>query len=373
MAPRAAYVHVPFCIHRCGYCDFTVIAGRDDLFTGYLSALEQELIHSGSPHEVDTLFVGGGTPTYFPPRELTCFLEMLARHLPLSAGGEFSIEANPSGFDSLRGDLLAEAGINRISLGVQSTHLRHLQTLERDHTLEDITRAVEIARPRVRNVSLDLIYGIPGQTVAEWRETLEQSLALKPTHLSTYGLTYEKGTAFWVRRRKGQLTPVDETVELAMYRSAIERLPAAGFEHYELSNYALPGYRCRHNEVYWQADEYLGFGPGAAAFVKGIRFQNHRSTTTWIKKILAGESAIMSREKLTPEEQAREAIMLGLRQRDGILLDDFARRFGYRIEDLQPDKLQQHVDAGRLEIVAGALRLTDHGCCLADSVMADFL
>ena len=373
MTPRAAYVHVPFCVHRCGYCDFTVIAGRDDLFESYLSALEIELNSSGAPHEVDTLFIGGGTPTYFPPQELTQFLQLINTCLPLASGGEFSVEANPVGFDAARIDCLMEAGVNRISLGVQSTNPQHLETLERDHSPEDIVRAYELATAQIKNVSLDLIYAVPGQTVEDWSKTLDEVIALSPPHVSTYGLTFEKGTSFWTRREHGTLRPVSEDAELEMYRLGMQRLRDAGYGHYELSNYGRPGFECRHNDVYWQGEEYLGFGPGAAAFVDGVRRQNHRSTTTWIKKTLAGEPAVMSREQLSPEERAREAVMLGLRRRDGIDLDQFFERYGMRVENLEPQAFESHLAAGRLEILDGTLRLTDSGCCVADSVMSDFL
>jgi len=371
--PRSAYVHVPFCRHRCGYCDFTLVARRDDLIPEYLAALGIELRELGEPWPVDTLFLGGGTPTHLPPDDLERLFQLLVRWLPLRAGGEFSVEANPSGLDDPRIDILHAAGVNRVSLGAQSFDPRHLQTLERDHSPEQIAEVVARLRPRVPNLALDLIFAVPGQTVDDWALTLDEALRLSPRHLSTYGLTWERGTAYWSRKLKGALLPVDEETERSMYELALDRLPEAGFAQYELSNFALPGWESRHNQVYWQGDSYRGFGPGAASYVGGVRWTNHRSVTTWIRRLQAGQSPVQDREELSPIDRAREAIMLGLRQRAGIDLAEFVARHAVAPRDLEPAAYDRRLAAGLLELVAGRLRLTRAGCFVADSVMSDFL
>ena len=371
--PNAAYIHVPFCVHRCGYCDFTVIAGRDDLAGDYLRAIEIELSTLGEPREVDTVFIGGGTPTHLSPDDLHQFLTILQRWLPLSPKGEFSIEANPAGFTTEKVDVLAAHGVNRVSLGVQSFSAPLLKTLERDHDAEVITSAVDALRGRIDNYGFDLIFGVPGQTRDDWSGTMQQAVDLRPTHLSTYGLTYEKGTSFWTRREQHRLLPVDEAVEADMYAAAMDWLPSQGYVQYELSNYAQAGCESRHNAVYWQGLPYFGFGPGAAAYVDGTRRTNHRSVTTWLKRVLAGDSGVAASETLTAEERAREALWLGLRQVRGIERDIFAARFEIDLDSLVGATLPKLIDAGWIEDDGQSIRLTRAGRLMADTVARELL
>ncbi|MCA9114134.1 MAG: radical SAM family heme chaperone HemW, partial [Planctomycetaceae bacterium] len=243
--PRAAYLHVPFCVHRCGYCDFTVVAGRDDLVPAWFEALETELALLETPRPVETLFLGGGTPTWLEPEDLARLLELATRWFPLLPQAEFSVEANPSGLDAGRMDVLARAGVNRISLGVQSFLDRDLELLERDHTAAQVEEVVGQLREVTDNLSCDLIFAVPGQSLADWQHNLSTALRLGFGHISTYGLTIEKGTAFWSRSRKGQLPAVPDELERAMYETAMDHLTAAGLEQYEISSFARPGLRCR--------------------------------------------------------------------------------------------------------------------------------
>jgi oxygen-independent coproporphyrinogen III oxidase len=371
--PRSAYIHVPFCAHRCGYCDFTLVAGRDDLIDAYLSALAIELARLERPRTVDTLFFGGGTPTHLPAAQLQRLLAAVLEWLQPASRAEFAVEANPAGLDDAKIAALASAGVNRISLGAQSFDPQMLTVLERDHRREDIVSAVERLRARIPNIGLDLIFGVPGQSLALWKETLDEALALCPTHISTYGLTFEKGTSFYSRLVRGTLHRCDEEAERAMYEMAMDLLASAGFEQYELSNFAKPGFRSRHNEIYWMGLPFYGFGPGAARYIGGRRELNHRSVTTWIKRVAKGESPIGASEKLSPEESARELIMLGLRRCQGIDLEAFRERTGFDLRELAGAALSRHLQGGLLEITEGNLRLTREGRILADTVVADFL
>jgi putative oxygen-independent coproporphyrinogen III oxidase len=379
--PRAAYIHVPFCRHRCGYCNFTLIAGRDDLIDAYLQALARELAATGGPHPVDTLFFGGGTPTHLPPLQLARLLEIVGITFPLAAGGELSVEANPIDLaDGQAGDLnhmLAAAGVTRISLGAQSFDPRVLKLLERDHTPEQIAVSYDSARRMAQSVSLDLIFGVPGQSLADWQHDLAAALALAPDHLSTYGLTFEKGTAFWSRLGRGEMTRADEDLERAMYEAAIDTLTAAGYEHYEVSNFARPGHRCRHNETYWTGRPYFAAGPGAARFLAGRRETNHRSTTTYIARVLAGHSPVAESEELAPEDAARERLVFALRRLEGIDLDQFAAETGFAAEQLGGDALPRFMGQGLLEIVEHGihlqLRLTRRGLLVSDAMWPEFL
>jgi oxygen-independent coproporphyrinogen-3 oxidase len=379
--PRAAYIHVPFCRHRCGYCNFTLVAGRDDLIGAYLDALSRELAATGGPHPVETLFFGGGTPTHLPPAQLGRLLEVVGRTFPLAAGGEWSVEANPIDLtDDPGGDrtrVLATAGVSRISLGAQSFDPRVLKLLERDHTPEQIAASYDRARQIAQSVSLDLIFGVPGQSLADWQRDLASAVALAPDHLSTYGLTFEKGTAFWSRLGRGEMARADEDLERAMYEAAIETLTAAGYEHYEVSNFARPGHRCRHNETYWTGRPYFATGPGAARFVAGRRETNHRSTTTYIARVLAGQSPVAESEQLEPEDAARERLVFALRRLEGIDLAQFAAETGFAAERLGGDALSRFLNQGLLEIVDREnhrhLRLTRRGLLVSDALWPEFL
>ncbi len=371
---RSAYVHVPFCIHRCGYCDFTVIAGRDDLIATYLQCLEIELRQKfAEPQPVDTLFLGGGTPSYLPARDLQSLFELLQRWFPLNPGAEFSIECNPDGLTEDRMKVMRAGGINRVSLGVQSLNTQHLQTLERTHSATEIEQVVSSLQAHgLENISLDLIFGVPGQTLDEWQSTLVSAVALDPQHISTYGLTFEKGTAFWTRLQRGQIQPVAEETEREMYDFVMQFLPDHGFRQYELSNFAKPGFECRHNQVYWRAEPFYGIGPGAAEFVGSTRRCNARSVTGWIQKLQAGESPVTEVDELDSDLRAREAVMVGLRQVSGIHEATFEQRFGTSIRNLAPEAYDSCLTQGWLEQFDGYLRLTRDGRFVADTVMSEF-
>jgi len=371
--PRSAYVHVPFCRHRCGYCDFTLVAGRDDLIESYLAALDRELDSVAGPMELDTLFLGGGTPTHLSPAQLGRLFELLLARFRPASGAEFSVEANPADVTDERVAVLADAGVNRVSLGVQSFDDAILKALERDHDAATVQIAVERLRRRFENISVDLIFAVPGQSISLWKDTLQRAIELRPAHVSTYGLTVEKGTAFWSRRQKGLLPSLPDDLEREMYAAAMDELAAAGLEQYEISNFARPGFACRHNEVYWTGKPYLAFGPGAASFVNGVRTTNHRSVTTWIKRVLAGESPVMESERLPPEDAARERLVIGLRRTAGVDLSQFAVETGFSVDQLAAEPIQLHVAAGLLERTPTHLRLTCEGRFLSDSVTVDLL
>jgi len=371
--PRAAYLHVPFCAHRCGYCNFTLVAGRDDLIEAYLSALETELSWLGEPRPVETLFLGGGTPTHLPAPALAHLLAIVARWFPLASGGEYSVEANPIDIDAARVEALAQAGVKRVSLGAQSFDAAKLALLERDHRAEHIVAAVERLRPFVSSLSLDLIFGAPGESLIAWQADLEAALALKPDHLSTYGLTFERGTTFWSRRLHGALASVDEEAERAMYCHTIERLGEAGFEHYEVSNFARPGHRCRHNETYWAAASYYAAGPGAARYVDGRREVNHRSTTTYIRRVLSGQSPVAEAEQLDDTMRAREALVLAMRRLRGVERQAFARQTGFEVDRLIGRELPDLVERGLLEDTGPGVRLTRAGLLVSDAIWSRLL
>jgi oxygen-independent coproporphyrinogen-3 oxidase len=371
--PRAAYVHVPFCAHHCGYCDFAIAVGQESRIDAYLDALAAELATLGEPQPVQTVFLGGGTPTYLSAGQLAQLLGTVTRWLPLQDGAEFTIEGNPGTLDAGKVAALADHGVNRVSLGAQSFSPRLLRVLERDHAPDDVPRAVECVRQRIERVSLDLIFGVPGQTLADWDADLSRALALEPDHVSTYGLTYEKGTPLWKQRRRGEVQPLAEEAELALYAHGIDTLEAAGFEHYEISNFARPGCRSRHNQVYWANEAYFGFGMGAARYVNGWREMNTRSLAGYIQRALAGEPTTFQAEELAPEERARETTVVQLRRAEGIQRAAFREQTGYDLDALAGVALGRFVELGLLRDDGESVALTRQGKYVADAVMQGLL
>jgi oxygen-independent coproporphyrinogen-3 oxidase len=291
----------------------------------------------------------------------------------LADGYEWTVEANPADVDEVLAETLAALGVTRLSLGGQSFRDEKLQLLERDHRAADIERAAALARRAGMMVSLDLIFAVPGESLSQWAADLEAALALAPDHVSTYGLTYERGAAFWGRRLRGQFREVDESLQRDMYALAIDRLTGAGFEHYEVSNFARPGCRSRHNETYWSGDGYYAAGPGAARYMDGVREMNHRSTTTYIRRVLAGGSPVADRERLDPESRARELLVFGLRRIEGVERNEFAARTGYEIDDLIAQPLRKFVGLGRLSDSGERVRLTREGLFVSDAIWPEFL
>jgi oxygen-independent coproporphyrinogen-3 oxidase len=367
--PRAAYIHVPFCAHHCGYCDFAVAAGQDHLIDLYVEAVAAELAGLGAPAPVDTVFLGGGTPTHLSAAQLDRLLAAVTHWLPLQPGGEFSVEGNPESVTADKVTVLADRGVNRVSLGVQSFRPDLLARLDRAHSPAHVGPALDRVRRRIANVSLDLIFGVPGQSAADWAADLDAALAFDPDHVSTYGLTYETGTRLWKRRRRGEVVPVPEADELAMYELAMDRLPAAGLDQYEVSNFARPGRRCRHNETYWANEAYFGFGVGAARYVHGRRELNRRDTADYVRRVLSGESPTFQSECLPPEESARETAAVQLRRTAGVLRDRYRDQTGFALDDLTAGRVAAYAAEGLLEDDGSAVRLTRRGRCLADALV----
>jgi oxygen-independent coproporphyrinogen-3 oxidase len=371
--PRAAYIHVPFCKHHCGYCNFTVVAGRDDLVPAYLDAIESELSWLETPREVDTLYFGGGTPTRLGIEDISRLVRIVRSWHPLAKGYEWTVEANPEDVTEKLVDSLAELGVTRLSIGAQSFHPPKLKLLERDHTPEAIIESVRHALRFGLDVSLDTIFATPGETLDHWQRDLRAAIELEPDHVSSYGLTFERGTTFWNRREKRDLIEVDEGLQRDMYEWAIDELSREGFEHYEVSNFAQPGKRSRHNENYWSGGGYFAAGPGAARYVNGIRETNHRSTTTYLKHVLAGESPVAERELLDPELRARERLIFGLRRLEGVDRATFRDATGFEVDRLAGRELRKYAEIGVLQDDGVRIRLTREGLLVSDSIWPDLL
>lgn len=371
--PRAAYVHVPFCARRCGYCNFSVVANRPDLMNSYLQAIARELAWLGLPRPVDTLYFGGGTPTQLSTDQLGRLLETVLAWHPLTPGGELTVEANPADLSGAKLKLLAAYGTTRISLGAQSFDTAKLEFLQRDHQARHIREACDAARHYVDQVALDLIYAVPDETLSTWSADLAAAVASAADHLSIYGLTIEKGAPFYGRLRRRAFREVVSPLQRSMLALAIDRLGEAGFEHYEISSFAQPGKRCRHNETYWLGEGYFAAGPGAARYVGGQRSMNHRSTSTYLRRVLAGASPIAQQETLPPEDRARERLVFALRRLEGVDRQAFAAATGYEIDALVGAELVELVRLGLMTDDRKRVRLTREGFFVSDAIWPYFL
>ena len=372
-APRSVYVHVPFCRHRCGYCNFTLVASRDDLIAGYLEALSIELDRVQPHRDVDTIFLGGGTPTQLSADELHQLFRMLHKRFQLTDGGEWSCEANPLDCDDDKLKLLRDCGVNRLSIGGQSFDDKKLRVLERDHRRTDLERAIAKSLDYFNRVALDLIFAAPGETLADWEGDLEQGLACGVNHISTYCMTVERGSAFYGRMLHNVLKEVGEGEQLAMYEHTIDRAEIAGWDHYEVSSFTRYQEHCRHNQVYWRGDPWLAFGPGAAGFVNGVRSVNHRSTTQYIRLLKSGRSAIAEQEQLSELQRIRERLVFGLRQMQGVDLQELATYWTGDIESVFQPALDDYLQQGWLCRNDSRIALTRAGLMVSDSLWPRFL
>ncbi|MBV8154544.1 MAG: radical SAM family heme chaperone HemW [Candidatus Eremiobacteraeota bacterium] len=365
------YVHLPFCPYLCPYCDFAKWPLRASVARRYLEALAAEL--EKSPREVAaTLFLGGGTPNAYDSEAISELVQALREHYALEA--EISIEVNPELVREGDFERYREAGVTRVSIGVQSFDEAEIATLGRKHSPETIAGVVAAARAaKIGSISLDLMFAVPGQTPQSWRRSLDAAVALDPDHISTYGLTVEAGTPYaaWQAREPGAF--FDDTAEAELYAIALRVLRAAGYEQYEISNFARPGHRCKHNENYWRNGEYAGLGVGAASYRAGVRSVHTRSLEAYVAAALAGAPIPGESERLEGARRAGEAIMLALRTAQGVRVGEFKERYGVDIADHYAPVVARYSEAGLLERNGDYLRLTERGRFVANDVCGAFV
>jgi len=369
----AIYVHLPFCPYVCPYCDFAKWAYDAPAAERYVRALEAEI--AASPAVQGTsVFFGGGTPNTYAPERIAALLERLRERFAIPADAEVSLEANPDRALTEGLAVLRRAGIDRLSFGVQSFDAAELRALGRGHSAEDVAEAVRRARDAgFTNVSLDLMFGTPHQTEASWSRSLDAAIGLGVEHVSTYGLTIEEGTPYarWQAREPAAFA--DQDLDARLYALAIERLGAAGYEHYEISNFARPGYRCAHNAVYWNNGAYLGLGVGAASYLDGVRSTHTRDRAAYEAATLAGAPIPGSAERLEGDAAAGEAIMLALRTCEGVEARAFRERYGIDVLTRYDRTVADFTAAGLLAADERGFRLTVRGRFVANDVCAAFL
>jgi oxygen-independent coproporphyrinogen III oxidase len=358
-SPVHLYLHIPFCHHLCPYCGFYKhtpgnLANRD-FVDAILSEADRRGASSLAPR---TVYLGGGTPSLLSPTLLERLLCGLAERFDLSQVAEYTMEANPATYDLEKARLMRELGVDRISLGVQSFQASVLQTLGRDHSPDDAIAAFETLRDAgFENLSLDLMFSIPGQDLALWQADLDQALALAPEHFSAYNLTYEEDTEFLTKHQQGELDS-DEDRDATLFHAAIDRLEAAGYAHYEVSNYARPGFESRHNRAYWAGADYLGLGPGAVSTMNGERWKTLPDTAAYVRAMKAGIDTRVEIEILSAEDRRLEAVAMRLRTREGVPLDLLPT----------PDPLESLIEEGWVVVENDHVRLTRDGKALADPI-----
>ena len=373
--PLGLYIHIPFCKSKCIYCDFYSLPRAEDRMDRYVSALCRQLAEIAqrtTAHTVDSVYLGGGTPSYLGEKRLRHILKTVKKHYHLSRDAEITLEANPDSAGDWRAlRSLRRAGMNRLSLGVQSADDGLLRTLGRPHTFAQAEEAAAAARrARIRNLSLDLIYGLPGQDLSGWKDTLERAAALEPEHLSCYGLKVEEGTPLWDMQEKMDLP--DDDAQADMYLWTVERLGALGYEQYEISNFARPGRASRHNMKYWTLCEYAGFGPGAHSDLGDVRYAYLRSLDTYCAGVEAGVSVLESSEHIPSRERDIEYVMLGLRLTQGISRQEFENRYRLPFAPIQ-SVLERFRATGHAALAGERWRLTPEGFLVSNQIIGQAL
>ena len=370
--PTSAYVHIPFCTQICYYCDFSKVFIKNQPVDDYLQALIREF-ESYDIEQLRTLYIGGGTPTSITAQQLDYLLTNLTKHLDLSVLEEFTIEANPGDLTDDKIEVLKKSAVNRVSLGVQTFNDKQLKRIGRSHNESQIYSTIDhLKTAGFDNISIDLIYALPGQTMEDVKENVAKAIALDIPHLSLYSLILEHHTVFMNKMRRGKLNLPQEDLEAEMFEYIIAELEANGFEHYEISNFTKPGFESRHNLMYWDNAEYYGVGAGASGYLNGVRYRNRGPIQHYLKAVSEG-NARLSEEVLTKDEMMEEELFLGLRKKSGVSIAKFEEKFGVSFEErygqIVTELCQQELLVPDDEVV----RMTKKGLFLGDTVAERFI
>ena len=370
--PTSAYVHIPFCTQICYYCDFSKVFIKNQPVDGYLEHLLQEF-HSYDIQKLRTLYIGGGTPTALSASQLEVLLEGLTKNLDLSMLEELTIEANPGDLDADKIAVLQNSAVNRVSLGVQTFDDKMLKKIGRSHTEKDIYENIDrLKLAGFDNISIDLIYALPGQTMDQVKDNVAKAIALDIPHMSLYSLILENHTVFMNRMRRGKLPLPKEELEAEMFEYIIAELERSGFEHYEISNFSKPGFESRHNLMYWDNAEYYGIGAGASGYVDGVRYKNHGPIRHYLKAVEEG-SARINEEHLSQREQMEEEMFLGLRKKSGVSMARFEEKFERSFQELYGEIVKDLVQQGLMQLDGDCVRMTKRGLFLGDTVAERFI
>ena len=370
--PTSAYVHIPFCTQICYYCDFSKVFIKNQPVDSYLEHLLEEF-QSYDIQKLRTLYIGGGTPTALSASQLEVLLNGLTKNLDLSALEELTIEANPGDLDADKIAVLKNSAVNRVSLGVQTFDDKMLKKIGRSHLEKDIYENIDrLKLAGFDNISIDLIYALPGQTMEQVKENVAKAIGLDIPHMSLYSLILENHTVFMNRMRRGKLPLPKEELEAEMFEYIIAELEKSGFEHYEISNFSKPGFESRHNLMYWDNAEYYGIGAGASGYVNGVRYKNHGPIRHYLSAVEEGNARI-TEEHLSQKEQMEEEMFLGLRKKSGVSMARFEEKFGRSFDGLYGEIVKDLVQQGLMQIEGDRVRMTKRGLFLGDTVAERFI
>lgn len=374
---QAAYIHIPFCEHICHYCDFNKVFLKGQPVDEYLAALEEEIkltIAAAPTKGLNSIFVGGGTPTALSVTQLERLCHTIRDYLPFNEQVEFTFEANPGDLSADKLKVLYDSGVNRLSFGVQSFNDELLKKIGRTHKAEDVFRSVDAAkRIGFDNISLDLIYSLPGQTLEDFKQTLETSFSLETTHFSGYSLIIEPKTIFYQLLNKGKLQLPDEDAEAAMYEMLMDQMAKHGYEQYEISNFSKKGYESRHNLIYWNNEHYYGFGAGAHSYLNGVRRSNYGPLKKYMNPIENGQLPIMDENLLTNKEMWEEEMFLGLRKTKGVSINHFTQKFSESPLVIFENQIDQLKKKKLIDVNDGYIFLTQQGRFLGNEAFQAFL
>jgi len=373
MKDISLYIHIPFCKQKCFYCDFPSYANIDYLKDDYIDALCKEIESKKITYNIKSIFIGGGTPSYLDCKQIEKLLKTINK-LNLDKNVEFTMEVNPGTLDNKKLIIMKKGGINRISMGLQAVQNSLLKDIGRIHTFKIFEENFKLARTLgFNNINVDLMFGLPSQTVGECKESLEKIASLGPEHISAYSLIVEEGTAFYELYKKNKLILPSEEEEREMYKLTKEILNSYGYKQYEISNYAKEGFECYHNKVYWKSEEYIGLGSSSASFIDSKRIKNIENVKKYIEKINNEENVAEEIYNNSKEDNMEEFMFMGLRLIEGINMEEFTRRFNINIMEVYKEIIKKNIEKGLLEIKENNLKLTEKGIELSNYVMSDFI
>ena len=371
----SVYIHIPFCATKCYYCAFNTYAFYKEQAKAYLTALRTEMeLYASDTEPLQTIFIGGGTPSILSANALARLFTDIQQHFRITPDAEISVECNPGTVDTEKLSVMRDNGVNRLSFGLQAMQDETLKQLGRIHTVAEFLESYHLAREhRFENINIDLIFALPEQTMEAWHHTLNEVISLDPKHISAYNLVMEETTPFYEQWQAGELHLPTEDTEADMFQYTIETLTAHGYTHYEICNFAKPNREARHNLVYWNNQPCIGLGAGASGYVNGIRYSNIRGILPYINKLSKRNKPIADTERLTGHAEKSETLMLALRKREGISLEDYRNRFAENIEVAFGSILKKWMDLGLLERTATHLRLTSRGRFLANEIFVELM
>ena len=369
------YIHIPFCTTKCYYCAFNTYSFHKEQAKAYLDALRTEMkLYAPQTAPLKTIFIGGGTPSILSAKALEQLLSDLQRHFQICLDTEITVECNPGTVDSEKLSVMKNAGVNRLSFGLQAMQDEILRQLGRIHTVAEFLHSYQLARENgFEDINIDLIFALPKQTMKAWQDTLNAVISLEPEHISAYNLVMEESTPFYEWWKAGEFVLPSEDTEADMFQWTIETLTSHGYTHYEICNFARPNREAKHNLVYWNNQEYIGLGVGACGYVEGVRYTNIRGIPPYIEALHQCNKPISDTERLTGDAEKAETLMLALRKREGICLADYERHFGEKLDVVFGDDIKKWMDLQLLEQTNTHLRFTQRGLFLANEIFMELI